>query len=45
VSSPRDCALQIKDFLTQPARARAFDQLREKAVADGRLRTDQLGVR
>ncbi|MCG8916479.1 chloramphenicol phosphotransferase CPT family protein [Actinokineospora sp. PR83] len=42
--SPRACALQIKDFLAQPARARAFDRLRDKATAGGVLLPDQLGT-
>ncbi|MFC0438844.1 chloramphenicol phosphotransferase CPT family protein [Kutzneria buriramensis] len=44
VQSPRDCALQIKDFVAQPARVRAFDQLRAAAIEKGELRPDRLGV-
>lgn len=44
VAGPRECALRIKDFLERPARGRAFDQLRDAAIADGTLRQDQLGV-
>nr|WP_203590924.1 AAA family ATPase [Streptomyces sp. SID13031] len=45
VLSSRACALRIKDFLARPAGTRAFDRLRERAVAAGTLGPDQLGVK
>ncbi|MGW5049785.1 chloramphenicol phosphotransferase CPT family protein [Actinokineospora sp. NPDC004072] len=44
VLSSRECASRIKDFLALPAGTRAFDLLREKAIAVGALRPDQLRV-